>query len=306
MAILVTGGAGYIGSHMTYGLRDRGEQVVVLDNLTTGIRSLVSPEAAFVKGTVGEPGVAEAVLEKHDIEAVIHFAGSIVVPESVADPAKYYRNNTAASSALIEACVRKGVKNFIFSSTAAVYGVPQVPLVTEDAAPAPINPYGRSKLMTEWVLADVARAHDFRFVALRYFNVAGADPKGRTGQSTPNATHLIKRACQVALGREPCLDIFGQDYPTPDGTGGPGLYSCERSDLGPSAGAGSFAPRRRIFDFQCRLWQGLQRPGGGRGHRERHGAESARPAEPEAAWRSRHAGGRPLPAEAAPQMAAAA
>jgi len=219
MAILVTGGAGYIGSHMTYGLRDRGEQVVVLDDLSTGVRSLVSPEAQFVKGTVGEPGVAEAVLAGHDIEAVIHFAGSIVVPESVADPAKYYRNNTAASSALIEACVRKGVRNFIFSSTAAVYGVPQTPLVTEDAALAPINPYGRSKLMTEWVLADVARAHDFRFVALRYFNVAGADPLGRTGQSTPNATHLIKRACQAALGQVPCLDIFGQDYPTPDGTG---------------------------------------------------------------------------------------
>ena len=219
MAILVTGGAGYIGSHMTYGLRDRAEQVVVLDNLTTGVRSLVSPEAIFIEGTVGEPGVAEAVLAKHDIEAVIHFAGSIVVPESVADPAKYYRNNTAASSALIEACIRKGVRNFIFSSTAAVYGVPPVPLVTEDVVTAPINPYGRSKLMTEWVLADVARAHDFRFVALRYFNVAGADPKGRTGQSTPNATHLITRACQAALGQVPCLDIFGQDYPTPDGTG---------------------------------------------------------------------------------------
>jgi UDP-glucose 4-epimerase len=219
MAILVTGGAGYIGSHMTYGLRDRAEQVVVIDDLTTGIRGLVSPEAHFVKGTIGEPGVAEAVLAGHDIEAVIHFAGSIVVPESVSDPAKYYRNNTAASSALIEACIRKGVRNFIFSSTAAVYGVPPVPMVTEDLTPAPINPYGRSKLMTEWVLADIARAHDFRYVALRYFNVAGADPKGRTGQSTPNATHLIKRACQAALGRVPCLDIFGQDYSTPDGTG---------------------------------------------------------------------------------------
>ena len=219
MAILVTGGAGYIGSHMTYGLRDRGEQVVVLDNLTTGVRDLVSPDAEFVKGTIGEPGVADAVVAAHDIEAVIHFAGSIVVPESVADPTKYYRNNTAASSALIEACLRKGVRNFIFSSTAAVYGMPGLPLVNEDAATSPINPYGRSKLMTEWVMADVARAHDFHFVALRYFNVAGADPGGRTGQSTPNATHLIKRACQAALGLEPCLEIFGQDYPTPDGTG---------------------------------------------------------------------------------------
>ncbi|HEX3755793.1 MAG TPA: UDP-glucose 4-epimerase GalE [Rhizomicrobium sp.] len=219
MAILVTGGAGYIGSHMTYGLRDRGEEVVVLDNLTTGVRALVSPEAQFVQGTIGEPGVAEMVLDQHEIEAVIHFAGSIVVPESVADPLKYYRNNTAASSALIEACIRRGVRHFIFSSTAAVYGLPASPVVAEDALPDPINPYGRSKLMTERVLQDAARAHDFHFVALRYFNVAGADPAGRTGQSTPNATHLIKRACQTALGQHPYLEIFGEDYATPDGTG---------------------------------------------------------------------------------------
>jgi UDP-glucose 4-epimerase len=219
MAVLVTGGAGYIGSHMTYGLRDRGDSVVVLDNLTTGVMGLVSPEAIFVQGTIGEPGVAEALFQNHKIEAVIHFAGSIVVPESVADPTKYYRNNTAASAALIEAAIGAGVRNFIFSSTAAVYGMPDVPVVTEDLMLEPINPYGRSKLMTEWMLADAARAHDFRFVALRYFNVAGADPKGRTGQSTPNATHLIKRACQTALGRHPYLEIFGQDYPTPDGTG---------------------------------------------------------------------------------------
>jgi UDP-glucose 4-epimerase len=219
MAVLVTGGAGYIGSHMTYGLRDRGDSVVVLDNLTTGILGLVSPEATFVQGTIGEPGIAEALFKNHKIEAVIHFAGSIVVPESVADPTKYYRNNTAASAALIEAAIGAGVRNFIFSSTAAVYGMPDVPIVTEDLALDPINPYGRSKLMTEWMLADAARAHDFHFVALRYFNVAGADPKGRTGQSTANATHLIKRACQTALGRYPYLEIFGQDYPTPDGTG---------------------------------------------------------------------------------------
>jgi UDP-glucose 4-epimerase len=204
---------------MTYGLRDRGDSVVVLDNLTTGILGLVSSEAAFVQGTIGEPGVAEAVFQNHQIDAVIHFAGSIVVPESMADPTKYYRNNTAASAALIEAAIRAGVRNFIFSSTAAVYGVPDVPIVTEDLTLEPINPYGRSKLMTEWMLADAARAHDFRFVALRYFNVAGADPKGRTGQSTPNATHLIKRACQTALGRYPYLEIFGEDFSTPDGTG---------------------------------------------------------------------------------------
>ena len=219
MTILVTGGAGYIGSHMTYGLGDRGERVVVLDNLTTGIRDLVNPEAEFVEGSVADRELVEAVLNDYDVKSVVHFAGSVVVPESVENPIKYYQNNTAASCTLIEACIRKGIRNFIFSSTAAVYGMPGVPVVGEDVTPDPINPYGRSKLMTEWLLKDAALAHDFRFVALRYFNVAGADPKGRTGQSTPRATHLIKRACQAALGREPYLEIFGRDYPTPDGTG---------------------------------------------------------------------------------------
>jgi UDP-glucose 4-epimerase len=216
---LVTGGAGYIGSHMTYALLDRGERVVVLDNLSTGVRSLVSADAMFVEGDVGDQELVRELLSKYEIEAVIHFAGSVVVPESVTDPLKYYRNNTQASRALIEACVETGVRNFVFSSTAAVYGVPEATTVTEDTSKDPINPYGRSKLMTEWMLQDAARAYDFRYVALRYFNVAGADPKGRTGQSTPRATHLIKRACQVALGRESRLDIFGTDYPTPDGTG---------------------------------------------------------------------------------------
>jgi len=219
MTILVTGGAGYIGSHMTYGLGDRGERVVVLDNLTTGNRSLVNPEAEFVEGSIADRELVDAVLNDYDVESVVHFAGSIVVPESVENPIKYYQNNTAASCTLVEACLRKGIRNFIFSSTAAVYGMPDVPVVGEDVTPDPINPYGRSKLMIEWVLKDAARAHDFHFFALRYFNVAGADPKGRTGQSTPRATHLIKRACQAALGREPYLEIFGQDYPTPDGTG---------------------------------------------------------------------------------------
>ena len=219
MTILVTGGAGYIGSHMTYALGDRGERVVVLDNLATGIRGLVNPEAVFVEGSIADRKIVDAVLEDYGVEAVVHFAGSVVVPESVENPMKYYQNNTAASCVLIEACIRRGIRNFIFSSTAAVYGTPDVPVVREDLTPDPINPYGRSKLMVEWLLKDAARAHDFRFVALRYFNVAGADPKGRTGQSTPRATHLIKRACQVALGREPYLEIFGQDYPTADGTG---------------------------------------------------------------------------------------
>jgi UDP-glucose 4-epimerase len=219
MAVLVTGGAGYIGSHMTHVLGDLGEKVVVLDNLVTGIRGLVSPAAIFVEGSVADRALVDAALREHKIESVIHFAGSIVVPESVADPVKYYQNNTAASCILIDACVRNGVKNFIFSSTAAVYGMPDQSIVEETQLLDPINPYGRSKLMTEWMLQDIARASDLKYVILRYFNVAGADPKGRTGQSTPKATHLIKRACQAALGRVDYLDIFGRDYPTHDGTG---------------------------------------------------------------------------------------
>ncbi len=216
---LVTGGAGYIGSHMVHALLDRGEDVVVLDNLSTGRRALVADKAEFVQGDVGDGELVRALIEKHGIEAAIHFAGSVVVPESVENPLKYYGNNTCASRALIGACVESGVKNFLFSSTAAVYGIPDTPLVNEAAPTQPINPYGRSKLMTEWTLADISAASDLRHIILRYFNVAGADPKGRTGQSTPEATHLIKRAVMAALGRVPALEIFGTDYPTPDGTG---------------------------------------------------------------------------------------
>jgi UDP-glucose 4-epimerase len=219
MAILITGGAGYIGSHMVHAALDRGDEVVVLDNLSTGVRALVADKAHFVQGNAGDPSVARKVLAHFKVTAVIHFAGSIVVPESVEKPLDYYLNNTVASRNLIEACVDSGVKNFIFSSTAAVYGMPKTNPVTEEITLSPINPYGRSKLMTEWMLEDAARAYDFRYVALRYFNVAGGDPEGRTGQSTPRATHLIKRACQVALGRLPHLDIFGTDFPTKDGTG---------------------------------------------------------------------------------------
>ena len=219
MTVLVTGGAGYIGSHMTYAFLDRGESVVVLDNLCTGIRGLVSERALFVEGEAGDMELVRRIIREYGIDAVIHFAGSVVVPESVADPLKYYANNTMVSRALAEACVAMRVRHFIFSSTAAVYGMGDGGLVSEDSPKAPINPYGRSKLMTEWMLEDAARAYDFRFVALRYFNVAGADAKMRTGQSTPRATHLIKRACQVALKRLPQLDIFGTDYPTADGTG---------------------------------------------------------------------------------------
>ncbi len=218
MTVLVTGGAGFIGSHMVLALLDAGEKVVVLDNLSTGFRWAVPAEATLVVGDAGDQDLVRTVIKKYGVKAIVHFAGSIVVPESVADPLGYYQNNTVNSRALMEAAVAMGVKNFIFSSTAAVYGNPQENPVRETATPAPVSPYGWSKLMTEVMLADVARAHDFRYVALRYFNVAGADPKGRSGQSTPRATHLIKVACETALGQRPHMEVFGTDYPTADGT----------------------------------------------------------------------------------------
>jgi UDP-glucose 4-epimerase len=219
MSVLVTGGAGYIGSHMVWALLDRGEDVVVLDSLATGSRALVAEKAHFVEGNAGDMALVAKLIAAHGIDAVIHFAGSIVVPESVSQPLAYYANNTIVARNLMQACVEGGVHHFIFSSTAAVYGEVSLEPVKEDVDVRPINPYGRSKLMTEWMLRDAAHAHDFRYIALRYFNVAGADAKGRTGQSTPRATHLIKRACQVALGRVPSLAVYGTDYPTPDGTG---------------------------------------------------------------------------------------
>ena len=218
MSILVTGGAGYIGSHMVLELVDAGEKVVVLDNLSTGFRWAVSPKATLVVGDVADEDLVAMVVRKHNVDAIIHFAGSIVVPESVADPLGYYLNNTAKSRTLMATAVATGVKHFIFSSTAAVYGNPKENPVSELALPEPMSPYGSSKLMTEIMLADTARAHDFRYVALRYFNVAGADPQGRSGQSTPRATHLIKVACETALGKRQSMDVFGTDYPTPDGT----------------------------------------------------------------------------------------
>lgn len=218
MSILVTGGAGYIGSHMVLELLDAGERVIVLDNLTTGFRWAVPPQATLVIGDAGDQDLVRTVIRKHEVSAIIHFAGSIVVPESVADPLGYYNNNTVKSRALMEVAVAMGVKRFIFSSTAAVYGMTGDAPVDEDAALKPMSPYGSSKLMTEIMLADAARAHDFNYVALRYFNVAGADPEGRTGQSTPRATHLIKTACETALGQRPRMEVFGTDYPTADGT----------------------------------------------------------------------------------------
>ena len=218
MTVLVTGGAGYIGSHMVLELLDSGESVVVLDNLSTGFRWAVPTNATLVVGDVGDQDLVRSIVRKHGVKAIIHFAGSIVVPESVADPLGYYHNNTVKSRALMEVAVEMGIEQFIFSSTAAVYGNPSEVPVREDAELKPVSPYGSSKLMTEIMLADVARAHNFRYVALRYFNVAGADPQGRTGQSTPNATHLIKVACEAALGKRPCIEVFGTDYPTEDGT----------------------------------------------------------------------------------------
>lgn len=218
MAILVSGGAGYIGSHMVLELVDRGETVVVLDDLSTGFWWAVPKEATFVQGDMGDQALVERVIAEHGITEIAHFAAKIVVPDSVSDPLGYYYNNTVKTRALLERAVRGGVKHVIFSSTAAVYGEPPVSPVPEEIALNPINPYGRSKLMSEWMLGDVARAHGLAYVALRYFNVAGADPKGRSGQSTPNATHLIKVASQAALGQRVGLEIFGTDYPTPDGT----------------------------------------------------------------------------------------
>ncbi|MBO9576649.1 MAG: UDP-glucose 4-epimerase GalE [Sphingobium sp.] len=217
--ILVTGGAGYIGSHAVLALRDAGWPVVVIDNLTTGFRWAVEEGAAFEQGDIGDQAFVESVLAKYGVKGIMHFAGSIIVPESVENPLKYYRNNTANSRALIEAAVNQGVPHFIFSSTAATYGVPEVSPVSEDSPKAPINAYGQSKLMTELMLADVSQAHPLNYCALRYFNVAGADPRGRSGQSTAGATHLIKVAVEAALGKRSHVGVFGTDYPTPDGTG---------------------------------------------------------------------------------------
>jgi len=218
MTVLVTGGAGYIGSHMVYALVAAGEKVVVLDNLSTGFDWAVAEGVPLVIGETGDQPLVGKLIEDHGVAAIIHFAASVVVPDSVADPLGYYKNNTVNSRALIDCAVRGGVKHFIFSSTAAVYGNAERVPVTEDDAPAPMSPYGSSKLMTEIMLRDASVAHGLGHVILRYFNVAGADPELRTGQSTKGATHLIKVAVETALGRRPKMDVFGTDYPTADGT----------------------------------------------------------------------------------------
>ena len=218
MSILVTGGGGYIGSHMVWELVDRGEHVVVLDDLSTGFDWAVSPRAELVIGDVGDRVLLDRLMRTRRIETVMHFAGSVVVPQSVADPLGYYLNNTVNSRELIAAAVANGVENFVFSSTAAVYGVPHAVPVAETAPLDPLSPYGASKAMTERMLADAATAYGLRTAVLRYFNVAGADPAGRVGQSTRGATHLVKVAIEAALGRRDYVAVFGTDYETPDGT----------------------------------------------------------------------------------------
>jgi UDP-glucose 4-epimerase len=219
LPVLVTGGAGYIGSHAVLALLDAGWPVVVIDNLVTGFRWAVPDGAVFAEGDIADQQLVGRLIAEHGIGAIIHFAGSIVVPESVENPLKYYENNTVKSRSLIESAVKGGVRHFIFSSTAATYGIPEQVPIREEARTQPINPYGWSKLMTERMLADVAAAHPLNYCALRYFNVAGADPQGRSGQSTAGATHLIKVAVEAAIGKRSHVSVYGTDYQTPDGTG---------------------------------------------------------------------------------------
>jgi UDP-glucose 4-epimerase len=216
--VLVTGGAGYIGSHVVLQLRARGERVVVLDNLVTGFRQAVL-DAALIVGNAGDSELLRRVIAEHNVTAVMHFAAHTIVPESVREPLKYYGNNTCATRSLLAACLEGGVRQFVFSSTAAVYGMPEGGIAREDSRMAPINAYGTSKLMSEWMLRDVSAVTDLRAVALRYFNVAGSDPQGRIGQATAKATLLIKVACEAVVGKRSHVSIYGTDYPTSDGTG---------------------------------------------------------------------------------------
>ena len=218
MTVLVTGGAGYIGSHMVHALVDAGESVVVIDNLSTGFSAFLPEGVPLFIGDAGDENLVEGVIAQHGIESIIHFAGSIVVPDSVRDPLGYYRNNTMTTRSLLNAAVKGGVNRFIFSSTAAVYGNPDQVPVPEHAPTRPVSPYGSSKLMTEIMLHDVAAAHGMNYVVLRYFNVAGADPQGRCGLATVGATHLLKIAVEAATGQRAKIDVYGTDYPTPDGS----------------------------------------------------------------------------------------
>jgi UDP-glucose 4-epimerase len=216
--ILVTGGAGYIGSHVVLQLRARGERVVVLDDLSRGFRQAVL-DTPLIVGQVGDRETVLRLLREHGVDTVMHFAAYTIVPESVSEPLKYYGNNTCSTRSLLQCCLEAGVKHFVFSSTAAVYGIPPDGVAAESSPTAPINPYGTSKLMSEWMLRDVSAASNLKHVALRYFNVAGSDSQGRVGQATPKATLLVKVACEAVVGKRPHISIFGTDYPTPDGTG---------------------------------------------------------------------------------------
>ncbi len=217
-AILVTGGAGYIGSHVVKQLGAAGERVVVLDNLSRGFRQAVTAGELII-GDVGNQALVEQVISTHGIDTVMHFAAFTVVPESVAEPLKYYGNNTCSTRALLEVCARNKVRNFVFSSTAAVYGIPETGVAGEDTPTRPINPYGTSKLMSEWMLRDLAAASELKYIALRYFNVAGSDRSSQIGQATPGATLLTKVACEHVVGKRPQISVYGTDYPTADGTG---------------------------------------------------------------------------------------
>lgn len=218
MPTLITGGAGYIGSHMVLDLVASGEPVIVLDNFSTGFSRLVPNKVPLVEGDIGDAMLVKTIIESYNIDTIIHFAAKIVVPESMTDPVGYYVNNTTKALQLIQSALARGIKNFIFSSTAAVYGDAREMPVTEETPAFPVSPYGRSKLMVEWMLQDTFRATGMKAMILRYFNVAGADPRGRSGQSTPRATHLIKTACEAAIGKRDGIQVFGTDYPTPDGT----------------------------------------------------------------------------------------
>jgi UDP-glucose 4-epimerase len=218
MTVLVTGGAGYIGSHMVLALAEAGESVVVIDNLSTGFSAFLPEGVPLFIGDAGDENLVEGVIEQHEVESIIHFAGSVVVPDSMRDPLGYYRNNTFTTRSLLNAAVKRGVNRFIFSSTAAVYGNPDQVPVPEIAPTRPLSPYGFSKLMSEIMLQDVAQAHGMKYAVLRYFNVAGADPQGRAGLTTAGATHLLKIAVEAATGQRAKIDVFGTDYPTPDGS----------------------------------------------------------------------------------------
>ena len=305
MTILVTGGAGYIGSHMVHELVDAGERVVVLDNLSTGFRFLIPGTVPFVAGSTGDRALVGKTIHQHGVTAIIHFAASIVVPESLADPLGYYRNNTMNTCTLLDVANETGVKQFIFSSTAAVYGNPQAVPVREDAPTLPISPYGSSKLMSEIMLHDAGRAYGLRFVVLRYFNVAGADPKRRTGQSTPAATHLIKVACEAALGKRPKIDDLRHRLSDARRHLRPRLHPCQRSGARAFGGARLSAPRRRQRDLQLRLWP---RRFGARGDRRGQAREPARlPGRAARAPRRRSGrlGGRRRPHPREPRLAPA-